>query len=300
MTFAKTVLRGKATTVEIEPGQPTVVIGERCNALGYKSVRESVEEGNYDVVVERAVLQAAAGVDIINVNMVGMKRPEREALPRAVERIAERVDIPISIDFGDFDALEAALKIVPGRALINSVNGEGNKLEATFKIAKKYNAACIALISDESGVSPTPEGRVEVAQKILARAADFGLGLDDLIFDAICIGVSTDLSAGPTTFETCRLLRREMGANVTLGASNVSFGLPRRRIMDAAYLSMAIAAGMNVPITDLTLPSLKWAILSADTCMGYDDCGVRYIRAFKAEEKLRKQQEAAAVLVPQA
>jgi 5-methyltetrahydrofolate--homocysteine methyltransferase len=293
MKTAKTILRGKTLTVEIEPGQPTVVIGERCNALGYKSVRESVEAGDYDLVVERAVLQVAAGADIINVNMVGMKVPEREALPQAVERISQKIDAPISIDFGDFDALEAALKIVPGRALINSLNAEGTKLDGTLELARKYNAACVALVCDEAGVPPTPEGRLAVAQKIVDHATHYGLGVDDLIFDAICIGVATDPTAGPTTFETCRLLRKELGANITLGASNVSFGLPKRRTLDASYLSMAILAGMNVPISDMTLPVLKWAILSADVSMGFDECGTRFIRAFRAEEKLKKQQEAA-------
>jgi 5-methyltetrahydrofolate--homocysteine methyltransferase len=286
--LAKTVLRGKGIELVIEPNQTTVMIGERCNALGYKSVRESVEQGDFDLVVGRARDQVAAGAHIINVNMVGMQIPEKEALPEAVKRIGDAVDVPLSIDFGDFDALEAALKVVSGRALINSVNGEESKLERTLEIAKKYNSPLIALPCDDKGVPSTAAGRLACAKKIIDRAASKGISVDDLIFDAIAIAVGTDASAGPTTFETCRLLRQEYGANITLGASNVSFGLPKRRTMDSYYLAMAIYAGMNVPITDPTLPTLKWAILSADTTMGYDEFGGNYIRQFRAEEKAKK------------
>jgi 5-methyltetrahydrofolate--homocysteine methyltransferase len=288
MKNASTRLSARQTSVTIEPGAGTVVIGERCNALGYKSVRESVEQGNFDLVVERAIRQAEAGAHIINVNMVGMSVPEKEALPEAVRRISAAVDVPLSLDFGDIAALEAALPLAPGRTLINSVNGEAAKLEPTLDVARRFGSPLVAIVCDETGVPPTPEGRLEVALKILKRAANFGLTPDDFIFDAICIGVATDPVAGPVTFETCRLLRKELGANILLGASNVSFGLPRRRTFDAAYLSMAIGAGMNVALTDPTLPILKWALLSADATMGYDEFGMNYIRAFREEEKAKK------------
>jgi len=282
--MARTVLRGRSTVVEIEPGRQTCIIGERCNALGYRSVRESVEAGDYDLVAKRAERQIAAGADVINVNMVGMSVTERRALPQAVESIAAAVDAPLSIDFGDPDALREALRIVPGRALINSVNGESNKLEPTLELAREYDAAVIAMPSDNRGIPDSAGRRLETAERIVRRAADFGMSVDDLIFDAISIGVATDPGAGHVTFETCRLLRRELGANVVLGASNASFGLPRRRTLDAAYLAMAIASGMNVALTDPTLPVLKWSLLSADCCMGHDVYGGRYIQSFRAQQ----------------
>jgi 5-methyltetrahydrofolate--homocysteine methyltransferase len=294
MKKASTNLRGRSASVTIQPDAGTILIGERCNALGYRSVRESVEQGDFRIVVERAVKQVQAGAHIINVNMVGMNVPEKEALPEAVRRISAAVDVPLSLDFGDIDALVAALEVTPGRALINSVNGEAGKLEPTLEVAQRFNAAVVAIPCDESGVPPTPESRLEVSLKILRKAGEFGLSVDDLLFDAICIGVATDPGAGPVTFETCRLLRKELGANILLGASNVSFGLPKRRTLDAYYLAMAIGAGMNVALTDPTLEVLRWAFLSADTAMGYDEFGMSYIQAFRREEALKKQKEAAA------
>lgn len=287
MKLANTLLRGRVREVNIHPELPTVTIGERCNALGYKSVRESVEAGNFDLVVDRAVAQVAAGVEIVNVNMVGMKVSEREALPRAVELISAAVDVPLSIDFGDPEALIAALKVAPGRPLINSVNGEERKLGPILEIAAKFKCPLIALPSDEKGVPDSAMGRLACAKRMIERAATLGITTDDLIFDAICIAVATDMTAAKTTFETIRLMRAELGLNITLGASNVSHSLPKRKTLDAYYLAMAVMAGMNVPISDLTLPALKWAILSADVCTGTDEYGMRYIAGFREEEKAK-------------
>lgn len=284
MKTARTILKSRTSELVIEPGAGTAIIGERCNALGYRSVRESVELGNYDLVVKRAVRQVEAGAHVVNVNMVGMSVPEREALPEAVRRIMEAVDAPLSLDFGDIRALGAALELAPGRPLINSVNGEAIKLEATLEVARHFDCPLVAIPCDEKGLPPTPEGRLAVARAMAGRAADFGISIDDLIFDAICIGVATDPDAGRTTFETCRLLRKELGANILLGASNVSFGLPKRRTLDAYYLAMAIGAGMNVALTDPTIEALKWAVLSADATMGRDEYGINYIGAFRQQE----------------
>jgi len=283
-TMAKTILRGASTEIRIQPSGHTVVIGERCNALGYKSVRKALEEECYDLIVQRAIDQEASGADIINVSMVGTKIPELEALPRAVELIGKAVSVPLSIDFNSFDALEAALEVAPGRSLINSVNGESDKIEPTLALAQKYGAALIAMPCDDKGIPDTAKGRLRVAMEIIDRASHFGISVDDLIFDAICLGVAMDQNAGRVTFETCRLLRSELGANIILGASNVSFGLPKRRTLDATYLAIAIANGMNVALTDVTLSTLKWTLRSADCCMGQDAFATRYIQDFRAEQ----------------
>ncbi|RIK83727.1 MAG: methyltetrahydrofolate--corrinoid methyltransferase [Planctomycetota bacterium] len=279
--MTKTVLRGRKREVELTPGKRTYIIGERCNALGYQAVREAVERGDWDLIASRAVAQVAAGADVVNVNMVGMQVPEREALPRAVERIAAAVDAPLSLDFGDLAALEAALAVVPGRALVNSVNGETKKLGPTLQVARRYNAAVIALLCDDRGIPDTAAGRLRVAEVIAQRADAEGFELGDVVFDGVCLGVGTNSTAGQTTLDTCRLLRQHLGANVMLGASNASFGLPRRRTLDAAYLVLAIGAGMTIALTDPTLPALKWSLLSADCCLGYDAHGLRYIRAYR-------------------
>lgn len=226
-----------------------------------------------------------AGADIVNVNMVGTIVDERVALPQAVERIAEAVDTPLSIDFGTHEALEEALRIVPGRAIINSVNGEAKKLGPTLELAREYGAALIALLCDDSGIPSTAKDRLRTAETILDRAREFDMSVDDLIFDPICLGVATDPEAGAVTFESSRLLRHEFGANVALGASNASFGLPHRRKLDAAYLAIALASGVNVPITDPTLPTLRWSVLSADCCLGRDEHGMRFIQSYRAETR---------------
>ena len=284
MANRRTVLQGRVAEVVFEPDTRTAVIGERCNALGYKAVREAVENDDLDVIVQRAIDQEAAGAHVINVNMVGTTVPEVDVLPEVVSLIANAVDAPVSIDFGDFDALEAALKVAPGRVLINSVNGEEQKLDPTLALAKQYDAALIAMTSDDEGIPMVSAGRLKVAGAIADRATALGVSVDDLVFDAICIGVATDASAGRETFATCQALRREFGANVVLGASNVSFGLPKRRTLDATYLAMAITAGVNVVLTDVTLPILKWSVLSADCCLGQDEHGIAYIQAFRAEK----------------
>ena len=282
--MAKTVLEGRGGRVEIEPDGPTVILGERCNALGYRAVREAVAAGRWEEVVARAVAQEKAGAGILNVNMSGMGIPERDCLPEAVRRIGQAVGLPLSLDSGDPEALDAALRVAPGRSLINSVNGEEGRMEPLFALAKAHDAALVALLCEDGGIPKTPEGRLQVARRIVDRASAHGIPVDDLIFDPVCIGVATDPGAGPVLFETCRALRKEFGANLTLGASNVSTQLPRRRTMDAVVLAMAIGAGVNVPITDPTQPALRWTVLAADGCMGRDEYCIRYIRAFRAEE----------------
>lgn len=279
-----TILRSKTKEVQVNPLLPTVVIGERCNALGYKSIREAANRGDYGFIADMAKKQVEAGVDVVNINMVGLNVPEIEALPQAVAAILKVVDVPISVDFGDHMALDAALALIPGRSLINSINGETSKLEAVLPIMKKHKAATIALLCDDEGIPYTAARRLKAAQHIVARAAQEGIEVSDFIFDCVCLGVATDETAGPVTFETLHLVREEFGANLLLGASNASHGLPRRSTLNAAYVAAAITHGMNCVLSDLTLPILKWSIRSADAVAGKDPFGVRYIQLHREEE----------------
>jgi 5-methyltetrahydrofolate--homocysteine methyltransferase len=283
-----TIVSSKSHRVRIAPNRKTVVIGERCNALGYKKVRETVARGEWEEVVRRAVEQFEAGAGVINVNMVGLDIPEKVLLPIAVTAIRSKVDCPLSLDFGDPEALDAALGKVEGRCLINSISGEREKMDAVFPIARKHGAAMIAMTADDEGIPYTPEGRLKCARDILEEGAKYGFTVDDFVFDCIAIGVATDVGAGRCTLETMRLIRQELNANITLGASNVSFGMPRRKTLDAYYLTAAITYGMNAPITDITHPALKWAILAADTINGTDKLGMKFIKEARAEEKIKK------------
>ena len=289
MSFATTVLRSRAKRLRIRPDRPAVIIGERCNTLGYRSMRSAVERGDFDFVAEQAVRQVEAGADIINVNMVGLDRPERELLPLAVRAIAAAVDVPLSLDFGDPEALKAALPLIEGTALINSVSGEEEKLKAVLPLMKEYGAAAIAMTCDDDGIPYSAQGRLAWRRKIVERAAAMGIEPERFIFDCIAMGIGTDETAGRVTFETMRLVRSEFGANITLGASNISFGLPKRRTLDAAYLAAAITHGLNCPITDPTNPQLKWSILAADAITGSDPLGIRFIKAYRAEEAERQK-----------
>ncbi len=284
-----TIISSKSHRVRIAPNRKTVVIGERCNALGYRKVRETVARGEWDEVVNRAVNQFEAGAGVINVNMVGLDIPEKVLLPIAVTAIRSKVDCPLSLDFGDPEALDAALGKAEGRCLINSVSGEREKMDQIFPIAKKHGAAMIAMTADDDGIPYTPEGRLKCALDILKEGEKYGFTVEDFIFDCIAIGVATDVGAGRCTMDTMQLIRKELDANITLGASNVSFGMPKRKTLDAYYLAIAIAYGMNAPITDITHPSLKWALLTADTVNGTDKLGMKFIKESRIEKRLREE-----------
>lgn len=286
--LATTIISSKSHRVRIAPNRKTVVIGERCNALGYSKVRETVARGEWDELVNRAVAQFEAGAGVINLNMVGLDIPEKVLLPIAVTAIRARVDCPLSIDFGDPEALDAALAKAEGRCLINSISGEREKMDEIFPIAKKHGAAMVAMTADDDGIPYTPEGRLKCALDILEEGAKYGFGVDDFIFDCIAIGVATDVGAGRCTMSTMELIRKELGANITLGASNVSFGMPKRKTLDAYYLAIAITYGLNAPITDITHPGLKWAMLTADTVNGTDKLGMKFIRESRVEKKARE------------
>ena len=280
-----TIVSAKSHRVRIAPGRKTVAIGDRCNTLGSKKIRDAVAMGAWDKVVEVARKQFDAGAQILDVNMVGMDIPEKVLLPMAVAAIRSSVDAPLAIDFGDPEALDLALEKAGGRCLVNSISGEQEKLETVMPIARKHGAAMVALLCDDDGIPATPEGRLWVANAILDHGTRFGFTLDDFLFDCIATGVATDVDAGACTLATIDLVRRELGANMTLGASNVSFGMPRRRAIDAHYLALAIARGVNAPMTDVTNEALRWAMLTTDAIMGKDKLGIRFIRETRKEDR---------------
>lgn len=308
-----TLVSSGTVTVRIKPGGRTVIIGERCNALGYRNVAKAAAKGKWSVVVNRAKEQIAVGAQIVNVNMVGVKDDagndvaEPALLAAACKAILKEVDVPLSLDFGSPEALVAAIEAVRAakgpnaRPLINSNSAESGKRDVVFEIAARYKLPLILLPCDDRGIDNTAAGRLAIAKGLIEHAqSQYGIPREDCIIDGIAIGVATDLESKPglVTLETMRRVRDELGCSCMLGASNASFGLPQRKVFDAYYLAIAVAGGMNVALMDPTHEPSRWAILSADVATGADVGCRNYLQAHRAMEKALKEAEAAAVQAP--
>ena len=281
----ETHLSAKTREVIISPDHPFVIIGERINPTRRKSLMESLAVGDFSIALEDARKQIVAGAQVLDVNagVPGADEPKLlEGLTRALVRA---VDAPLCFDSANPAALQAALVACEGKALINSTTGEEKMLNAVLPLAAKYHAAVIGVVTDESGVPATPEARLAVAHKIVQRAADYGMPREDVVIDCLALTVSVDSQAGRVTLDTMRLVQAELGVNLSLGASNVSFGLPDRGAINAAYLALGIARGMAAAITDPTVPELATTIRACDLLMGRDEYAMRWIRAYRAAEK---------------
>lgn len=284
----ETKLTSKSKTVVISPELPFVIIGERINPTRRKKLAETMARGDFSVVQEDALKQVEAGAHVLDVN-AGIPGGDEPVLLRgAAQAVLEVVDVPLCFDTADPDALKAALEIYPGKALINSTTAEEHMMARVFPLAKQFNAAVIGVISDESGVPTTPEARLEVARKLVNRAGDFGIPPEDIVIDCLALTVGADHNAGRVTLDAMKLVRQELGVNLNLGASNVSFGLPDRKILNIAYLALAIGSGMTTAITDPTVPEIQTAILACDLLTGRDEYAMRWIKAY------RKRSQAAA------
>ena len=276
-----TILSSKRQSVEISRQCPTVIIGERINPTGRKKVLAALEAGNFDIVRDDAASQMAAGAAVLDVN-AGVPGADEEALlPEVMRNVMEVTDAPLCIDTADPEALGAALAIYEGQALVNSVNGEERALKAILPLVKEYGAAVIGLCMDDDGIPETPEERLAVAAKIIERAGQAGIPAEDVIIDPLALTMGADSNAGRVALETTALVVREFGVNVTMGASNISFGLPDRKYINAAFIAMAIHAGMTCPITNPMVTEVKTAILAADLAMGRDDYGMTWIQAYR-------------------
>lgn len=278
----ETILQGKTTTVRIAPELPTVLIGERINPTGKKKLAAALLAGDLTPVRELAQAQVACGAHVLDVNVGAVGVDEVSLLPRAVETVVEVADVPICVDTANPEALKAALAVCPGKPLVNSVTGERAKMEAVLPLVAERGAAVIGLVMGDEGIPPTPEQRLEVARRILNRALELGIPHEDVIFDPLVLTVGADSRAARVALETIRLLRQEFDANLTCGASNVSFGMPDRPLLNQVFLAMALAYGVNCPITDPA--HFCDAILAADVLLGKDEYGMRYIRACRARK----------------
>jgi 5-methyltetrahydrofolate--homocysteine methyltransferase len=281
----RTIVSSKTKTVEIHREGPTVIIGERINPTGRKLVQAALQEGNFEIVRQDALSQVAAGAPILDVN-AGVPSVDEPALICEVMRtVMEVTDVPLCIDTADPEALSAALSLYEGKALVNSVNGEERSLEAILPLVKEHNAAVISLCMDDDGIPETPEQRLAVAGKIIERAGRLGIPIEDIIVDPLALTMGADSNAGRIALETTKLIVKEFGVNVTMGASNISYGLPDRKYINAAFIAMAIYVGLTCPITNPLVKEVNTAILAADLAMGRDDYGMNWIKAFRNRQK---------------
>jgi 5-methyltetrahydrofolate--homocysteine methyltransferase len=278
----QTILRSQSKTVTIDIAKPFVVIGEQINPTGRKKLAAALQERNFDYVKQLAVEQVEAGADVLDVNVGVPGMDDVALLPEVIQVVASVVDVPICIDTPNPKALAAALPATPGRPLVNSVNGEENMLNAVLPLVKEHNAAVIGLTMDDTGIPNDPHKRLAIAEKIIERAAQIGIPIEDVVIDPLVMTVGADSKAGVITLETIRLVREKFGVNINLGASNVSFGLPDRQTINQAFLALAMQMGATCAITHPA--KLCPTIRATDLLLGRDDYGSRYISYWRKHQ----------------
>jgi 5-methyltetrahydrofolate--homocysteine methyltransferase len=282
-----TVLRSRSKTVTIGAGQPFCIIGERINPTGRKVFAEQLRSGDLSTVTSDALAQVQAGADMLDVNAGIPLVDEPELLKAMLGAAQDAVDAPICIDSSVIEALEAGLSVYEGRALVNSVTAEDDRLEEILPLVARHGAAVIGLANDETGIPATPEERLKHARKIVRVAGDYGIAPEDVVIDPLAMTVGADTEAVTTTLATISLIRAELGVNMCLGASNVSFGLPRRHDLNAGFLPMAMAAGLTSAIMS-TAEVCVQAVRASDLLLGHDAWGTSWIAAHRAREAAAK------------
>ncbi len=281
----ETRLSSRSREVVIAGDRPFVIIGERINPTGRKVLAAEMKEGVMERVRSDAEAQVAAGAHMLDVNAGIPAVDEPALLVAAIKAVMQVTDAPICIDSSIIEALEAGLNAYEGKALVNSVTAEDERLERILPLVKKHSAAVIGMANDETGISMVPAERLELARRIIQRAVDHGIPREDVIIDPIAMTVAADPTCGLITLETMRLIRDELGNNMTCGASNVSFGLPDRATVNAAFLPLAMHAGLTCAITNPLEPQVRRAVLAGDLLLGHDEYAMRWIASFRAEQQ---------------
>lgn len=276
----KTVLSGRTREVIIDTDGPVIIIGESINPTRRRKLVSSLQEGDFSYVLELAASQIKAGADILDVNVGYPGVDDAKLLPEVVIAIQDNFDIPLCLDSPNPSAIEAALKVSAGRCLINSVNGKEESLRALIPVAKEYGAAIIGLCMDDEGITNDPEKRVSIIEKITDRAVAAGIRAEDVIADPLAMAVSAEPQACVVTLDTIRLLHRKLGLNITMGASNISFGLPDRESLNSAFMTLAIYCGVTCPIANPEKSTS--AARAADLVLGRDDFAIRFVEYFQS------------------
>ena len=276
--MTRTILSSATKEVIIGFDQPFVIIGERINPTGRKILAAEMTQGNFKRVEADALAQVAAGAQMLDVNAGIPLADEPAILAQCIQLVQSITDVPLTIDSSIVDALEAGLAVYQGKALVNSVTGEDEVLDAVLPLVAKYKAAVVAISNDETGISEDPNVRFDVAKKIIERAADYGIPFCDVVVDPLVMPIGAINTAGRQVMHLVRRLREELKVNTTCGASNVSFGLPNRNGINAAFLPMAMASGMTSAITNPLHEEVVRAVLGADVMMGHDPDCARWIK----------------------
>jgi 5-methyltetrahydrofolate--homocysteine methyltransferase len=281
-----TIVKSPTQTVLIGPNEPFVIIGERINPTGRKKLASEMMAGDFSRVVSDALAQVKAGAHILDINAgVPSAEPhkvEPELMVRAIEIVQSVTDLPLSIDSSVVPALIAGIKAAKGRPIVNSITGEEERMEAILPIVAEYNLPVIGICNDENGISYDPLVRLQVAKKIIARAESYGIKREDVLLDPLAMPVGAVNTAGRDLFQLVRMIREELGCNTVCGASNISFGMPNRHLLDSIFVPMAIAAGMTCAITNPINQQVRHAIYAADVFMGNDESCMNYLMAMRA------------------
>ncbi|MDQ6876783.1 MAG: dihydropteroate synthase [Candidatus Dormibacteraeota bacterium] len=289
-----TVLSSRGREVVVSIDRPFVIIGERINPTGRKVLAAEMKDGKMDRVRADAIAQVAAGAHMLDINAGVPALDEAALLVAAIKAVTEVTDVPICIDSSVIEALEAGLAAYEGKALVNSVTAEEERMERILPLVKKHGAAVIGMANDETGISMLPEERLALARRIIERAADHGIPQEDVIIDPIAMTVAADPTCGLITLETMRLIRDRLGNNMTCGASNVSFGLPDRATVNAAFLPLAMHAGLTCAITNPLVPEVRRAVLAGDLLLGHDEYAMRWIASYRADVAQQASRQGAA------
>ncbi|MGE5137369.1 MAG: dihydropteroate synthase [Gemmatimonadota bacterium] len=291
-----TTLSSASRQVVIGPDQPFCIIGERINPTGRKIFQEQLRAGDLSRVEIDVAQQVAGGAMVLDVNMGAPLADETELMVRAVKLIQGLTDLPLCLDSSIIEVLEAGLAAYQGKALVNSVTAEDERLDAILPLVARHGAAVIGLPNDEEEIPEDPRRRLELARKLIGTATGkYGIPLEDIVIDPLAMPVGADTSMVVRTLETIALIREEFGVNMTLGASNVSFGMPERHAIGAAFLPMAMTAGLTSAIMDARSPELVRAVQAGDLLLGNDEWGGAWIAAHRA-----RQQAAQAAVAAQA
>jgi 5-methyltetrahydrofolate--homocysteine methyltransferase len=279
-----TVLQSRSRTVTIAIDKPFCVIGERINPTGRKAFAQELRDGNLDRVIEDADAQIAMGADMLDVNAGIPLVDEAELLAQMIRLLQDHTDMPLCIDSSVVEALEAGLDAYEGKALVNSVTGEDERLELILPIVAKHGAAVIGLTNDETGIPETAEKRLEIARKIVSVAGDHGIPPQDVVLDPLAMTVGADPQAVRITLDAIEMIRDELGVNMCLGASNVSFGLPERHTLNAAFLAMGSAHGLTSAIMNALSEECVRSVRASDLMLGKDEWGANWISAHRARQ----------------
>jgi 5-methyltetrahydrofolate--homocysteine methyltransferase len=289
-----TVLSSPGQTVTIGHDQPFCIIGERINPTGRKKFQLQLRAGDLSAIEKDVADQIAGGANVLDVNMGVPLTDEPALLSSAITLIQSITDMPICIDSSIIEALQAGLETYQGKALVNSVTGEDERMDLVLPLIKKHGAAIIALPNDETGIPATAAERMVITEKIVRAVEKHGIPLEDLVIDPLAMTVGADPEAVKITLETIYLIREKWGLNMTLGASNISFGLPYRHALNAAFLPAAMSHGLTSAVMDSRTPLIVESVRAADLLLGLDPWGSNWITRFRAMEAAKLAAEAGA------